>query len=445
MHPPRVQEARIVRYAAAMSKPFLLALAGSFLAACASNSDRTYRDVEVSLDSPLARWVLAEKGHEPVDAALLAEGMQQLEDLVEAAASRVAQCDVDYPSPELGDFDFIVEIDRRGTDEYEEWFFGSLYGDDVGYGTKYLLDHAGLERGSDAIDHPRAGELASWVDQYVLGETPRETIEPELRAVEREILTDLGMTETEWFQNELIFDSAVDLLGAFTEPEAGCPLFPRARIEFPRSMVNGSFLELIHTYGHELLHCMAGGFESASEEHRTIEETSCEVFGARVLADVLSDRLEDGVWEELDAEMLDGLGLVGAEFFVEMMNRIDGVEPPPELEAEPETHEDPAVALDLEFARLRELYRHADVEFSAWKKTNDRYGYVEALPGPDDDVAEQIGFVLDSMSIEDFASLMPELTSFEQLRVLAARAREASPLSLREAELVIDLERAALR
>lgn len=430
-------EVGVVRYPTAMLKPFLLALAGSFVAACASNSDRTYRDVEVSLDSPLALWVLAEKGHEPIDAVLLAEGMQQLEDLVEAAASRVAQRDVDYPSPELGDFDFVAEIDRRGTDEYEEWFFGSLYGDDVGYGTKYLLDHAGFERGADAIDHPRAGELASWVDQYVLDETPRGTIEPELRAVEREILTDLGMTETEWFRNELIFDSAVDLLGAFTEPEAGCPLFPRARIEIPRSMISGSFLELIHTYGHELLHCMAGGFDSESEEHRTIEETACEVFGARVLADVLADRLEDGVWEELDAELWDGLGLVGAEFFVEMMNRIDGVEPPSELDADPETPDDPAVALDLEFARLRELYRHADVEFAAWKKTNDRYGYVEALPGPDDDVAEQIGFVLDAMSIEDYAALMPELTSFEQLRALAARARAAKRLTLEEARATI--------
>lgn len=422
-----------------MRGSFALTLLIGVTGGCAANSDRSHRDEDVALDSPLARLILAEQGHEELDDEAIRAGMEQLEDLVEAAASRVAGFDLDYPSPELGDFDFIVEIDRRGTEEYEEWFHAALYSDDVGYGAKYLFDHTGIERGFDAIDHPRSGELAALVDAYVLAEATREEIEPDLRAVEAELRADLGISEEEWFGNELRYDAAVDYLGAFTEPAVGCPLFPRARIEIPRSMLGGSFLELIHTYGHELLHCMAGEFESVGEEHRTIEETSCEVFGARVLRDVLrSARLEPEFCEAIgEAQDIDIVG-VRSNAARELADAVAEIlEEYPSSDSKAAGSAPEPSEFDLEFARLRELYRHRDVEFASWKRTTTRYGYDPPLPGADDDVAEWIETVLEAMSIADYAELLPELSTIDRLRRLADAARRG-PLSL-------DAARAALR
>lgn len=431
---PRVR----VRYSLGM-RPFAsISLLVALGVGCAANSDRSFRDREVAIDSPLARLVIAERNHEVVDDATMRDGLFQLEDLVEAAASRVAGFDVDYPSPELGDFDVVVEIDRRGTNEYEEWFHAALYPEDVGYGAKYLFDHAGIERGFDAIDHPRAGELAALVDEFVLGESTREEIEPELRAVEAAIRADLGISEEEWFGNELRYDAAVDFLGAFTEPAVGCPLFPRARIEIPRSMLGGSLLELIHTYGHELLHCMAGEFESAGEEHRIIEETSCEVFGAMVLREVLlSDRL-GREFREAIAEA-EGLDLAAFSSSAARSSEEDLEEPPYADEGEADAAETPP-DFDLEISRLRALYRHSEVEFVAWRKTTTRYGYDDPLPGDDDDVAEQIEIVLESMTIRDFAALMSELSSLTKLRDLARFASTRGTVSIEEARGILHLD-----
>jgi hypothetical protein len=396
----------------------LTIVAVSALLGCAANSDRTYRERDVEPGDPLVQWLTAITEHEPPDESLERAGLAQLEDIVEAAASVVATEDIDYPTPDLGAFDFIVEVDRRGSDEYEEWFYSALYPDDLGYGAKYLFDHAGLDHAFAATDAEGAGDLARIVDAYVVGDIAKSEALAELRLAERAVRERLGITEADWVANEQRFDASVDFLGAFTEPAIGCPLFRRCRIEVPHSMLGGSFLDLVHTYGHEILHCRIGDFESLSEDQRTIEETACEVFGARVVAQILaSGRIPSAVLESLEP---------GFEPFVDDLESVGD-----------ETTLTDAQLIAADFDRLRELYHDPMIEFRAWQKTMNRYSYQDPLPGHDDDVAEQIDIVFDKMSFADLVALIPEMSKLDQLSKLAELASGSTRLSLADARAAL--------
>lgn len=394
---------------------------------CANNSDRRYADSAIEPGGPLASYMLALDAQlDAIDegdvdpATLEADAVAQLEDLVETAASRLAGSPFDYPTPDIGHIDFAAEVgSRRDIEDYAEWYYGALYDGDCGYGVKYLLDHAGKDHAAAALDHPEAKDLAMAVDGYVLDITPeRQSIEV-LREVEQRIWKSLGLTEEQWFANERIYDSAIDVLGAYSEPAHGCFFFRRCRIEIPQSMFGSSILEIIHTYGHELLHCRVGEFESLGEENRTIEETACEVFGARVVDELIAMKRIDF---DVDERIFGPKDQEDLRRVIDEVARNDGAE-----DSDDDEGTDDYAEVEAEFGRLRQLYRSRDITFERWRRTQARYGYVEldAKPVPEaesPDVYAQLESLFDRFGVDAVAQLIPVLSDHAALARVMQRA-----------------------
>lgn len=409
-------------------------------AGCASNSDRRYADSAIEPGGPLAAYMLALDAQlDAIDegdvdpATLEAEAVAQLEDLVETAASRLASSPFDYPTPAVGNIDFAAEVgSRRDIEDYAEWYYGALYDGDCGYGVKYLLDHAGRDHAPAALDHPEAKDLAMAVDGYVLDITPeRQSIEV-LREVEQRIWTSLGLTEEQWFGNERIYDSAIDTLGAYSEPAYGCFFFRRCRIEIPRSMFGSSILEIVHTYGHELLHCRVGEFESLGEENRTIEETACEVFGARVVDELIAMKRIDF---DVDERIFGPQDLDDLRQAIDELTGKGGGEDSDDGDELHGTDDDEGTEeyaeVEAEFERLRQLYRSRDITFERWRRTQARYGYVEldGKPVPEaevPDVYAQLEILFDRFGVDAVAQLIPVLTDHAALARVIERANSSN-------------------
>jgi hypothetical protein len=426
-----------VLYSVAMRRPTIPLVLGGVLATltlagCAADSPGRYRERPVVADSPLVRFVRAAVLGEPVADDVEREALLQLEDLVECAASEVAGEPFDWPSPHVGVYDYVAELARRDAllEAGHEYYYEAFYPGDLGFGAKYLVDHAG-ERCGEAIDHELAPELCEAIDAYAIGDVTRGDIEDGLRELEATIREDLGIDEATWNANPLVYDAGIDWLGAFSEPSYGCPLFPRCRIELPRSLFEADLREVVHTYGHEMLHCRIGLIATDNEAMRMIEETSCEVFGAKVAAH-LEAQGALAFLVELDPVEIDA-------------GSADGETPPPEIGEDPEESwiDEDLLFLETSFARLSSLYPAAPKPFATWRRTQERYGHFAVEVGSGDTVHDQIERLMSRMSLADYVSLLHRIESLADLDAAERAATRRGSATLAEALAAVRTAREA--
>lgn len=373
------------------------------LSACAANSDGRWRDRPLDADGPLnkLRAALAEDPDADVS-ALEPDALAQLEDLVEAAATQAAGVPIDAPTPTINEFRFIAELRLRDApdEDVEEYFVEATYPDDTGFGPKYLFDHLG-EAAETAIDLPEAADLCSAIDSFVLGETSYEEALPRVRELEAKIYAASGVTLEQAIANEKRYDAAVDELGAYSDPPSRWP-FSCCHIDLPRTLLEDSLEEIVMTYGHELMHCVFGEWETDSEEVRTIEETSCEVFGDRVV------------------EAFEARGGFANE------DEDDEGEDDPELGA----------MLDSWYDELALLYHDDWTRFGAYRTTLERYGYTsKSIEGPN--VAEELRLLQQKLPLAQFVAVAKDLQSLEELGVAWEVAHDAGPGDVLDADSIL--------
>ncbi|MFT7541993.1 MAG: hypothetical protein ACI9K5_002970 [Gammaproteobacteria bacterium] len=413
---------RIIR---TFGRPLLVGLLSlPVLVGCVANSDRSYRGQVVDAADPWPSlrtcWEGLENAGGEIDRESLRTGLQQLEDIVEGAASVVYGADVDFPTPTVFAREQVVFLtDRHSPTGAIGSFLAAQWLSDANpLALKYVFDHIGHRELEDftAEERRRLLDLCDAVDEYLSGELSLDAARASLSSLEALAFAPLGMTERQLLANEERYDSSLWIRSGFTAP-AG--MLKRVRLNLAQEDLWAGDLEPIFLYAHELHHALvlraqatdstvqkldqlrrinpAGG--GRGEERVALHELSAQVFAQRVVREIQASGL-------LGEGLLDGAADAG----------IWDAKP-----IEAATGEDPLV-------RLRALYRGAQAQVSAAESPSRnlveaRYGYTDQASR-----LELIEFAMDSLGMLAFTALLPRIESFQDLRSLCPpQARSTSP------------------
>ena len=345
--------------------PLAFLFVGLGLFACSANSTGRYRGQALGEGDPWSTLRRAWESGGEIKGSELRAGLQQLEDLVEHAASVVLACDVDFPTPGLFEEDRIVSVvDRRDTvarareTRLVDWLDNADR-----WGLKYLFDHLGAGDLADIEPAQRGAVLAlcQGVGQFVRGNADPASARARVRRLEAPAFRALGLSEAAAAANAVRFDASIWRRCAFTDPgpDPSDPFGPRVYLSLETLRAPGA--EPAFTYAHELFHALVlsravpGGWEGAGswseatwsgkaapEERVVLHELSAQVFAKRVL-DQLASSGAMGGGDPVDLLALEGVADPGSD---ERARR-----------------------------RLFSLYRRAPGEGIAEARIQKRYGY----------------------------------------------------------------------
>lgn len=288
-------------------------------AACAANSDRTFRGRVLAPGDPWEAlrddWAF----ERTPSARDLRSGLQQLEDLVEHAASRVLGQDVDLETPELATVVRVAAVEaRRGLLEpvvvqIPAWL------DPVGtFGVKYFVDRCGPERLRRVPPDVREEALivCEAVEEYARGRAELGKTRALLGGLEGRLFARLGLSAQDVQRNARRYDASVWWRSAFTTPPSDGS---RAQVVLGREMLAEEGAVPYFVYAHELYHALV--FESdpaapvaAGHEQRfgrlaeSLDRTLLHELSAQVFAKWVVDELANsGAVTNLSAAPLEAL------------------------------------------------------------------------------------------------------------------------------------------